>query len=160
MPTKYTPQERDAMIARIRQLPSLLEEAVQGLTVEQLTTHYLPSEWTVAQNVHHVADAHMIVFVRLKLILTEERPPLKSLETDAWAALGEAGSPTIDTSLQLLRGLHARWADLFQSLNEEQWQRTGMRANGNEVTVEDLLRIYAGHGESHITQIKNTLAAK
>ena len=147
------------MIARIRQAPGLLEQAVRGLTTEQLTTRYLPKEWTVAQNVHHVADAHMIVFVRLKMILTEERPPIKPLETDPWAALSDADGADIEPSLQLLRGLHARWVILFESLNEDQWQRIGIRANGNEVTVEDLLRIYSGHAESHITQIKNTLAA-
>jgi hypothetical protein len=51
-------------------------------------------------------------------------------------------------------------ATLFETLSDEQWLRTGVRADGNEVSVEDMLRIYSGHGERHIEQITKTLAAR
>lgn len=160
MPARYTTEQRLEMIDRIRRLPEQLTETVSGLTLGELTTHYLPQEWTVAQNVHHVADAHIIVFYRLKQILTTDRPQFQAINPDAWAASSDADNADIATSLDLLRGLHARWVTLFESLTEAQWLRTAIRANGMEVGVEDLLRIYSGHGEAHIEQIKNTLAAK
>jgi hypothetical protein len=160
MQAKLTPQERKEMIAKLRALPGQLEALAKPLSEEQLLTHYLPNEWNVAQNVHHLADAHMNSFSRLKLMLTEDRPALKASNTDAWAALPDADNPHIDTSLRLLSGLHERMAILFESLSEDQWLRTGVRGDGNEISVEDVLRIYSGHGERHIEQINKTLAAR
>ena len=160
MPAKFTTEQRVELTAKIRSLPEQLADAVRGLTADELTTHYLPQEWTVAQNVHHVADAHVIVFYRLKQMLTTDRPQMQAVNPDAWAATSDADNADVATSLDLLRGLHARWATMLDSLTEEQWQRTAIRANGMEVSIEDLLRIYSGHGENHILQIANTLAAQ
>jgi hypothetical protein len=160
MPNKFTPQERRAMIEKVRALPAQLEATVRGLTNEQLTTHYLANEWTVAQNVHHVADSHMNSFIRTKLILTEVRPTLKPYNQDLWAVRADADHTALELSLQLLKGLHARWVMLFESLGEDEWLRTGMHPEIGEVTLEDQLRIYSAHGEGHIAQINKTLAAQ
>ncbi|MCL5997351.1 MAG: DinB family protein, partial [Chloroflexi bacterium] len=126
MQPQFTPQQRREMIAKIRQLPAQLEVVVRDLTPVQLTTHYLAGEWTVAQNVHHLADSHINSFVRLKLILTEDKPTLKPYNQDAWATRVDADNPSIETSLQLLRGLHARWSALLESLAESDWLRAGL----------------------------------
>ncbi|HEY3341779.1 MAG TPA: DinB family protein [Anaerolineae bacterium] len=160
MQAKLNAQERRDMIAKLRALPAQLEAVVAPLTREQLMTHFQPKEWNVAQNVHHLADAHMNSFTRLKLILTEEHPTFKSSDTDRWAALPDADNPDVENSLHLLSGLHARMATLFETLNDDQWLKSGVRADGNDISVEDLLRIYSGHGERHIEQINQTLAAR
>src|SRR5918911_671482 len=104
-----TDAQRREMIEKIRDLPAQLKERVSGLTDEQLTTHYLAGEWTVAQNVHHLADSHMNSFVRLKLILTEDRPTLKPYDQDLWAELADSGTTALEESLSILEGLHRRW---------------------------------------------------
>src|SRR6266511_796968 len=155
-----TDMQRREMIEKIRSLPAQLRERVSGLTDEQLTTHYLAGEWTVAQNVHHLADSHMNSFVRLKLILTEDRPTLKPYDQDRWAAMVDANNPAIESSLGLLEGLHTRWAALLESLREDEWRRAGLHPEIGEVTADDRLRVYAAHGEGHIDQISRTLAAQ
>ena len=69
-----TQEQRRPLIEKIRSLPAQIEGLVSSLDHEQLTTHYIAGEWTVAQNVHHLADSHMNSFIRLKLILSEVRP--------------------------------------------------------------------------------------
>jgi hypothetical protein len=61
----------------IREFPAKFEAFISGFSAEQINTRYLPTEWTVQQIVHHLADAHMNGIIRLKLIMTEDRPPLK-----------------------------------------------------------------------------------
>ena len=148
------------MVEKIRTLPAQLEAAVRDLTSEQLTTHYLANEWTVAQNVHHVADSHMNSFIRTKLILTEDHPALKPYNQDRWAVRADADHTALEMSLQLLKGLHARWVLLLESLSEDEWLRSGVHPEIGEVTLEDQLRIYSAHGEGHIAQINKTLAAQ
>jgi hypothetical protein len=155
----YTQAQRREMIDEIRNLPARLRERVSGLTDVQLTTHFLPDEWTVAQNVHHVADSHMNSFIRIRLILTEDRPTLKPYDQDLWATLADSGTTALEESLCLLDGLHARWVRLFESLDEAAWQRSGLHPENGEITLEDILRIYAAHGQGHIEQIGRALAA-
>jgi len=59
-----------------------------------------------------------------------------------------------------LNGTCQLWLNFFESLTEEQWQRSGVHPESGEITVESLLITYADHGEGHLDQISRTLAAK
>lgn len=156
-----TPEERVDLIRKIAALPQQLEELVCPLPPGVLTARPIPGEWSVAQNVHHLADSHMNSFVRLKLILTEDNPTFKPYDQELWAELPDAGHADIGESLQLLRGLHARWVRLLESLTEAEWARFGTHPEYQRIyTCEEILRIYAGHGEAHLDQIRRTLAAQ
>lgn len=150
---------RGEKIEIIRCFPERLDALVAHLSLEQLTTHYLTGEWSVAQNVHHFADSHMNSFIRLKLILTEDSPTVKPYNQEAWAELIDSNNGQIQTSLSLLRGLHARWALLFASLTDGQWTRTGYHPEYGEITPAGLLDTYVDHCAAHIDQIERTLAA-
>lgn len=154
------PPGRDELIERVRALPERLERAVAGLSAEQLTTHYLAGEWTVAQNVHHLADSHMNAYIRSRLILTEENPTLKPYDQDRWAELPDARQADLTTSLALLRAIHARWVSFWEALDEGAWERVGYHPADGVVTLGGILRSYADHGEAHLDQIGRTLAAK
>ena len=149
----------EAFIEKLERFPEQLETAVSGLTIEQLTTPYLEGEWTIAQNVHHVADAHINGYIRVKLTLTEDVPPLKPYDQDKWAISPDANNVDLDTSFHILRGVHQRWGMLFRSLTDPEWTRSGNHLEDGIVTVADLLTIYVAHGEAHLDQIARTLAA-
>ncbi|MBX3058466.1 MAG: DinB family protein [Anaerolineae bacterium] len=155
-----TPEERKQLIERIRRFPAELEALVAGLDPQTLTTPYVPGEWTIAQNVHHTADSHMNSYIRLKLMLTEERPSLKPYDETQWALFPDATPPDFTLTFQLLRGLHGRWATVFAGLTEADWQRVGIHQADGEITVEDLLRNYVAHGQAHLDQIRRVLAAR
>jgi hypothetical protein len=151
---------RKELIEKIRCLPQQVADLTRELTTEQLTTHFLDGEWSVAQNVHHLADSHMNSYIRLKLILTEDNPTVCPYDQDLWAVTPEASGANLSASLTLLRGLHQRWSDLFEELDDAQWQRTGFHPENGVITPEDLLRTYAAHGEGHLDQMQRTLAAQ
>ncbi|GAB4516651.1 MAG: hypothetical protein OHK0046_22350 [Anaerolineae bacterium] len=151
--------ERSALIAKLRALPAQLESLVAGLTDEQLTTPYLEGEWTVAQNIHHVMDSHMHSYIRCKLILTQEHPPLRPYDQNVWAALPDATQADVSLSLAVIKGLHARWVSMFESLPDDAWERAGAHPEIGDVTLAFQLDYYAKHGEAHIDQITRTLAA-
>lgn len=153
------PKQRNARIQTIANLPSELESVVNHLSETQLTTYYLGGEWTIAQNVHHLADSHMNSFIRLKLMLTEDNPALKPYNQEAWANMVDEVNIDLENSLSILRGLHRRWVMVFESLSEADWQRTGHHPEIGDITVEDLLQTYDAHCRDHLDQIKRTLAA-
>jgi hypothetical protein len=155
-----TNEQRQTYINTIRGFPAQFAALVSGLNEEQLTTPYLEGEWTVAQNVHHVADSHMNCYIRMKLLATEDRPTLKPYDQDVWAALPDGSTAELAASLTILQGLHRRWSDWLASLGEQDWQRVGYHPEIGDVTLDDLLRSYAAHGQAHIDQITRTLAAQ
>jgi hypothetical protein len=157
--TSLTSEERAELTQKIRILPSQVAAFVQELTADQLVAQPIDREWSIAQNVHHLADSHLNSFVRLKLILTEDHPTLKPYDQDAWADLPDSNNSDLSTSLALLRGLHARWVLLFENLSQAQWARTGFHPDAGDVTPVDLLRTYADHGEGHLDQMARALAA-
>ena len=154
-----SPAERSHLIEQIRQFPATLEKAVSQLDAKTLTTPFIEGEWSVAQNVHHTADSHMNSYIRLKLMLTEDQPPLKPYDEQQWANFVDATPADFSLTFQLLHGLHGRWTAVFDSLTEEQWQRTGTHPDLGEITVEYLLQSYAEHCRAHLEQIQRTAAA-
>jgi DinB superfamily len=152
--------ERQDMIAKIQRLPADLEVAVKGLHKRQLDTPYREGGWTVRQVIHHLADSHLNGFVRMKLILTEERPTLKPYDQNAWAETVDVTQTPILSSLAILKGLHARWSALLEGLPEASFQRAAFHPEIGEVTLDDLLAIHARHGENHLAQIAGLRAAQ
>ncbi|MEW6509593.1 MAG: YfiT family bacillithiol transferase [Bacteroidota bacterium] len=161
MTSNATSQPRNAMmsddrwkkIEQIRALPALLEQAVKGLSDEQLDTPYRDGGWTARQVVHHVADSHMNAMVRMKLILTEDHPTVKPYNQDAWAALVDSTALPVDVSLQIIRGLHSRWTKLLESVGDGDWQKSAHHPESGTLTLDRILDIYSAHGEKHVGQI-------
>src|SRR6188472_1707711 len=112
----YDEKVKAALLLDIQQCPGLLEQAISNLDEHQLNIPYRDDGWTSRQVIHHVADSHMNAYVRFKLTLTEDTPPLKPYEEQIWAELidGKTGDPA--TSLGILDGVHHRLHRLLTSL--------------------------------------------
>ncbi|MFZ1977330.1 MAG: DinB family protein [Bacteroidota bacterium] len=150
-----TSDERKALIDIIRKLPARVEAAAGTLSEQHLDTPTAEHKWTTRQIVHHIADAHMNAVMRMKLIVTENKPLLKPYNQDAWALLEDTTKGSLRASLDIIRGLHERWAQFLEALPEEAWIRTGIHLENGKVILEDLLKVYARHSENHLQQILN-----
>ena len=152
--------ERQALIDKIAQFPDKVEAAAEGLNPEQLNTPYGAGKWTVEQVVHHLADAHLVAFARIKVVLTEEHPAMMDYQQDLWADLPDVKGIPLSSSLTLLRSLHSRWRALLSGIPDSAWERWGIHAKRGRLTVEDLLVLYAGHGERHLKSILDLRASR
>ncbi len=158
MPAAVLPPEiRQTKIERLRRFPDDLEALVEGLSDHELFTVFIPGEWTVAQNIHHLPDSHMNAYIRTRLILTEYQPMLKQFDHDAWAKQADYKLP-IAPSLAILRGLHVRWCALLDSLKPHEFARIGIHTALGEMSLDNILILYDTLCDSQ-EQIKHTLAA-
>jgi hypothetical protein len=158
-----TPDERHIAIERIAQTPGHLSVALSGLTPEQLDIPYREGGWTVRQVAHHLADAHMNAYIRLKLALTEPSPTIKPYDQDPWAALPDATAAPVEISLALLTAVHRRWVAILESLKPADFARTFEHPEIGTVTIDMLIGMMAWHGRhhvAHISSLRNRLAAK
>jgi len=152
-------ESRAEYIEAIRQPPAQLRAQVEGLSQEQLTTAWNAPEWTIAQNIHHLADTHMVCIRRFKLILTSPRFQFTAYDVNAIAEYPDAKDADIAHSLNILDGLQARWAILLENLSEAQWALVGLASGPDrpDYSLEFLARAYAQHGLNHVRQIQEVL---
>src|SRR5512147_588351 len=144
---------RQTLIRQIAEAPAKMREAIKGLTEEQLDTPYRPGGWTVRQVVHHLPDSHLNAYLRFRLALTEDQPPIKPYDEARWAELADARSGPVDVSLHLLTALHARWVALLESLSAGQWARAYRHPDMGAVSLDKALALYAWHGRHHVAHV-------
>jgi uncharacterized damage-inducible protein DinB len=147
------PEQRRELISRIERTPDRLREAVAGLNAEQLDTPYRPGGWTVRQLVHHVPDSHLNAYTRFKLALTEDEPAIKTYDEGRWAELPDSRSVPIEVSLALLENLHRRWVALLRALPAADFQKTLRHPEWGQMTLDQLLGLYAWHGDHHVAHV-------
>jgi hypothetical protein len=153
---EYSEKEKEARLADILFLPKMLEYAVLNLNEAQLQTPYREEGWTINQLVHHVADSHMNAFIRCKLALTEENPTIKPYDQDAWVSREDVSQVPVNISITLLHALHHRWYELLKSLTEQEWKRTVYHPEQQrEISIWNILLIYAWHGKHHAAHVTN-----
>lgn len=155
-----TPDERHARIQRIKQLPDRLHSILASVSEAQLNVAYRADGWTVRQVVHHLADAHMNTYVRMKLVLTEDQPVLKTYEQNEWAVLPDGRAFSTRASLQILEGLHVRLVYLLDHIPEQSWSRTARHPERGIMTLDDLLVMISDHGETHLQHIGQALSPR
>ena len=147
-------------MSSIAELPSNLRNAVDGLDTDQLNTPYRDGGWTVRQLVSHIADSHMMAFLRVRLALTEDWPTILPYNEKAFAELHDSLAAPVEWSLELIESVHARWVMMLQSLNEEQWQRGFKHPERGPSTIEHATLLYAWHCRHHLAHITHLRAAK
>lgn len=153
-PVSVTAEQLKGYIRDIRQLPTLLEIAVQDLDEHQLQTPYRPGGWTVVQVVHHLADSHINAITRFKLALTENHPTIKPYDEAAWASLADVTNTPINVSITLLHALHTRWANLMEALPETAWERTFLHPEqGKTFNLRTQAANYSWHCRHHLAHI-------
>ena len=151
----YVPHEADLnpFIKRLETLPERLVRAWEACPEELRDEPYRLGGWTRRTVVHHVADSHLNMYVRIKLALTEDEPTVKPYDENAWAALGPDGP--VELSLQLVQAIHGRVVPLLRTLTAEDFDR---RYDHPEllrtVPLREVVQMYAWHGDHHLAHIQ------
>lgn len=152
-PVSLDDNQREGMIRDIAALPAQVRAAVAGLDDTKLDTPYREGGWTVRQVVHHLADSHINSYVRFKLALTEDVPPVKGYDEALWAELPEARKAPVEVSLALLEALHRRWVMMLELLPAEAFERQFRHSELGPVRLDANVALYSWHGKHHVAHI-------
>jgi uncharacterized damage-inducible protein DinB len=144
---------RRSLIRQFKKDPAELRKAVAGLSEKRLLTRYRDGGWTLAQVVHHIAESDANAYPRLKYALTEDSPVVMVAPQALWAEVADARSPAIELSLGMFESIRLRWAEAWESMAAEQYDRKWRHARFGEVGLDFLLQQYAWHSRHHTAQI-------
>jgi hypothetical protein len=147
---EFTDEVISTSIQQIRKLPFRLHELHTELSEAQYEWCYRPEGWSIREVMHHLADSHMNAFLRLKWSLFEENTHIKGYDEAAWTQSADVTKAPIVSSLQLLEGLHERWAAALESLTSEDWEKGYFHPEQNRIVqLKEYVQLYAWHCEHH-----------
>jgi hypothetical protein len=159
----FVPQVTDALrrgwIEELGAFPAGFRTSVATLSPSELDTPYREGGWTARQVVHHVADSHLNLYIRVRWALTEDRPAIKTYNEKLWADLADARSADPALSLTLLDAVHARLGVLLDSLTPDEFAREVQHPERGAVNLDWFLQLYTWHGRHHRAHVLMVKAA-
>ncbi len=145
--------DRKAQLERFRTGFQGVQDALDGITADELDRRPPGSDWSAREVVHHLADSETTAYIRLRRLIAEDHPLLPDYDEEAFARRLHYDRP-IEPSLDVLRAVRVASLQLLESLTPAEWDRSGTHSVSGPYSVDDWLRIYAGHSHDHADQIR------
>src|SRR5437879_3743938 len=93
--------------------------------------------------------------IRIKLALTESTSLNKANDHNSWAETPDAKMP-IDNSINLLRSLHKKWAEILKQLSPQELSKEYIHPETNKhIPLSQMIANYAWHGDHHLAHINS-----
>ena len=147
---KYIAGVGDANIIDVlRDTGRELDEAVARIAEEKGSYRYAEGKWTIRTLLGHVIDAERIFTYRALRLARGDSTPLPGFDENTFAANAESDTRSVAALRAELAAVRASTVELFASLPDSAWTRTGTVNNG-QVSVRALGYITAGHARHHL----------
>jgi hypothetical protein len=133
-------------------------DALTGIPEPELDRRH-GDEWSARMVAHHLADSEATAYVRLRRLIAEEDPVIEGYDEAEFARRLHYDRP-IEASLAVLAAVRAASLQFLESLSPEEWERSGTHSESGAYSVDDWLRIYAGHAHDHAEQIRASVLGR
>ena len=133
---------------------TMLREAIEGLTEEELRYKPAPDKWSIHQILIHVTDSEISSTSRLKKVLAEDEPLLISFDQNAWATNLSYDLLDREQHLLLFKLLRSSIQPILDNLTSEQSKRVGVYIDQAQFTFKQLLEFRVKHVRDHLDQIE------
>jgi hypothetical protein len=136
---------------------SRLERLMNGVPARALRERTAADKWSASEIVAHLGDAEIVTGFRIRLILGAPGTAIAAYDQDSWVTSGHYGTRDPHKSIEQFRVLREANLDLLKSLTPEQWQQHGMHSERGQETIEQIVRMTAGHDINHLQQVERLL---
>lgn len=156
-PSKYADLPTSDLLEAFAAGPDRLDRVLQGLGPDQLSARPRSGDrWSARQIVGHLADSEIMGAARVRQTLAQSGREFAFYDQDVWAeALGyqEFDRSRFDQARELFRALRQATHPLLTAATDADWNKTGVHPEMGEVTLRQLLELYADHSERHLDQL-------
>ena len=142
------------LMERFRRAPEVIAMMLTGVFGEEIDFTPEPGKWSIRQITRHLADSELVGTFRFRSVIAEENPPLRAYDERAWASKLDYAVRKPAQSLDHFRRLRADNYELLKTLAPETFQRRGTHSERGEITLMQLVEMYAEHAENHARQLQ------
>ncbi len=133
--------------------PRLIEAAVADIPEEERRFKPGADNWSIHENVVHLADTDLVAAARMRYVLAEPGKPLVAFDQNHWARALEYSARPFEESLALFRAVRASTADLLRRAPTKAWAQTGMHTEAGPQTLEWIVEHFVEHIDAHLRSI-------
>ncbi len=152
------PDIRKRHIWLMRTTCDTLGHILKNVTKEQSTDlHDGPEGWSIIEIVCHLKDFNEIFYNRAQMMLNEDNPRLPAYDHEQMVIEKDYRNQDLAYTYLELSNKRKEFVEFFKSLDDNQWQRTGIHPERGHFTMLDALLQVGLHEMDHIEQITRIL---
>ena len=131
-----------------------LARLIKGVPASKLRKRPTTGKWSASEIVAHLSDAEIVTAFRIRVILGAPGSPIAAYDQDSWVSGGHYEKRDPRRALEQFRVVREANLALLKSLTPKQWKQYGMHAQRGQETIEQIVRLTAGHDINHLLQIE------
>jgi hypothetical protein len=131
-----------------------LSETLGNIPREMWLYKPSPNQWSIHEIIIHLADSEANGYIRIRKAIAEPGTSIMVYNQEIWASRLGYIKQSPDELLELFKWLRASSYAILRSLPEPVWQQAILHPERGNLTLEQLLDIYANHVPKHINQMK------
>ena len=143
----------------LAQTASALTGIVRKHPATLLRTRPFEGKWTPNEVIGHLADSEWVYGFRLRLILSEDNPPIMGTAQDLWVARQRHNEREPMEHVEMFRTMREFNLGLWKRMSLADLKRTGQHNQRGPEPLEVQLPMMAGHDLSHLHQINRYIEA-
>jgi len=129
-----------------------IDEVARFVSTFALSMDRKPADggWTASQCLAHLADAEISLSLRMIMMLTTDDYNFTSWDEDLFAVIKEDREPKI--SVGTFNSLRNGNLEILEALDQSKLSRTGIRQNGEKISIIDYVALMSRHVRAHLEQ--------
>ena len=136
-----------------------LVQLIQSFSEEEMNFAYEEGKWTIKDLTQHLIDTERIFVYRALRFARNDKTELPGYDHDLYAQESNANGKFKDQLLKEFVAVHRATIMFFNQLSNEALKRKG-QASGEELSVEMIAHIIAGHTQHHLSVIEEKYIPK
>jgi len=141
--------------------PGKLERLIRGVPRGVLARRPGPGKWSIVEIVAHLADAELAMGWRLRSMLATPGVHLQWWDEHLWSEKCNYSRVSPWRSAATFRALRESNLALLRSVPRPEWAASyGVHDKRGRQTVDEFVRMEAGHDLNHLLQIERLLGRK
>jgi hypothetical protein len=155
-PNTYADIETENLLSVYSAGPERVRQVINGLKSADLKAHPRAGKWSIQEIVVHLADAEVMGSARVRQAFAEPGSTVVVYNQEIWAkemAYQEYDTKTFYASLMMFDALRLANTKLFRRAGAADWEKFIVHGEWGNISLRQLLELYADHSERHIEQI-------
>jgi hypothetical protein len=155
----YSSSPVPQLLQSLQEFPDKLAQIISDPDIDW---HWRPdaSSWSLTEVMCHLRDVEREVHLaRYLTIISRDNPFLSGVASDEWAATRAYHEQDGREAAVSFFELRRQSLEKLNSLDFEQWQRTGTHAFFGTTSLQELINLAVQHDQAHWQQIEELLSA-
>lgn len=151
----YSTSEIQEILMDLASFPAELKAYLESIPESSWDSPYRLGGWTIRQVVHHLADSHAMMYIRVKLSITSDKPTVPGYPEKEWADMSDNQlSPWV--SVSMLESIHQRLVHTLENIPMASWTSASYfhAGYGTWNPLDRVVALYRWHGKHHLAHIR------